>query len=82
MISLEKACKIIKEIKRKFSKDPLCEYLIALIYSGIGDIDKAFNWLVRSQNKYGFVYRDRTIGTDYRIKNLRKDERYNDLIIY
>jgi TolB-like protein len=78
----EEAFRNIEEIKSKFNKDPLCEYFIALIYSGIGDKDNAFNWLVRSQNKYGFVYRDRTIGTDYRIKNLIKDKRYNDLTIY
>jgi len=78
----EETFRIIEEIKRKFNTDPLCEYFIALIYSGIGDKDNAFNWLVRSQNKYGFVYRDRTIGTDYRIKNLIKDKRYKDLTIY
>ena len=72
----------LEEVKSKFSEDPLLEFLIALIYTGFDDKDNAFHWLQRSQDEHGFVYRDRTIGSDFRISNLRKDTRFNNLVCY
>jgi TolB-like protein len=78
----EEAINTLKEIKSRFSKDPLLEYLIAVIYAGMDDNDNAFDWLQRSQDKHGFIYRDRTRGTDYRIASLRKDPKFRKLIYY
>jgi adenylate cyclase len=78
----EEAINALEEIKSKVSEDPLLEFLIAVIYTGMDDKDNAFDWLQRSQDKHGFVYRDRTIGADFRIANLRKDPRFRELIYY
>jgi adenylate cyclase len=78
----KEAIKSMNELKIKFNEDPLLEYLVALIYAGLDDKESAFEWLQRSQNKHGFVYRDRTTGTDYRIVNLRNDPRFSKLIYY
>ena len=74
------ALKVIEEIKSKFSSDPLFEFLMALIYTGMNDTDSAFMWLQKSVKNYGFVYRDRTIGTDFRMDSLKKDKRFSELI--
>ena len=78
----EEAYKILDKIKRAFSKEVMFEFLIALIYSGMEDKDNAYKWLKKSQDKYGFVYRDRTIGSDFRIDSLKKDPRFSKLIYY
>jgi len=78
----KEAFNILEEIKKRYGEDPLMEFQIALIYAGLDDKDNAFEWLQRSQDKYSFIYRDRTIGVDFRIANLRKDQRFNELIYY
>jgi len=75
----KEALNTLEEIKREFSKDSLFEFLIALIYAGMDDKDNAFKWLQKSQDKHGFVYRDKTIGADFRIDNLKKDSRFSEL---
>jgi len=70
----------IQEIEKAFSEDPLLEFLLAVIHTGMDDLDNAFDWLQKSQDKYGFIYRDRTIGDDYRINKLKQDPRFNELI--
>ena len=78
----EEALIVMEEIKSKFPDDPLFEFLVALIYAGMDDKDNAFDWLKRSQDKYGFVYRDKTIGVDFRIDKLRKDPRFSEVIYF
>lgn len=77
MGKIKEACNTIDEIKEDFKENPLTEFLIALIYAGMDDKDNAFNWLRMSENKHGFVYRDFTVGPDFRIDNLRKDPRFS-----
>ena len=79
---IKDAYNTLEEIKSKYSGDPLYEFLIALIYIGLDDKDKTLDWLQRSQVKHGFVYRERTIGSDFRISNLRKNTRFSKLIFY
>ncbi len=75
----QEAFSTLEEIKREFSKNSLFEFLIALIYAGMDDKDNAFKWLQKSQDKYGFIYRDKTIGADFRINHLKKDPRFSKL---
>ena len=35
--------------------------------------ERSFNWLHKSQEKYGFVYRGKTIGEDFRMKELKEE---------
>lgn len=71
---------LISKIQRNYKDDPLLEFSVALIYAGMNEKDSSFNWLNRSQEKYGFVYRDKTIGGDVRMKELKKDRRFENLI--
>ena len=79
MGNIEEANRIVQEVKNAYRDDLVYEYLMGLIYIGMGDHKNAHLWFHKSQDKYGFVYRDRTIGTDYRLKEVRKDPRYADL---
>ena len=36
--------------------------------------ERSFNWLHKSQEKYGFVYRGKTIGEDFRMKELKEEK--------
>jgi len=79
---IEESNKTIEKLKTLFSEDPLLEFLLAIIYVGLGEIDLAFENLRKSQTKHGFIYRDRTIGADFRIDNLREDPRFEELNYY
>jgi tetratricopeptide (TPR) repeat protein len=76
------ANRILDEIKDKHSEDPLSEFLMALVYAGMDDDDNAFRWFQRSQDKYGFVYRERTLGADFRIAKFRTDPKFSKLTFY
>jgi len=78
----EDALNTLEEIKGKFSQDPLSEYLIAIIYAGMDDNSSALKWLQKSQDKNGFIYRERTIGDDFRIAKLRKDPEFSKFNFY
>jgi TolB-like protein/Tfp pilus assembly protein PilF len=82
MGNIKKAFNSMEEIKKHFIENPLFEFLVALIYTGMDDKDNAFDWLKKSQKKYGFVYRDGTVGSDFRMDNLRKDQRFNNLFYF
>jgi len=79
---IEESNKTMEKLKTLFSEDPLLEFLLAIIYVGLGEIDLAFDNLRKSQAKHGFFYRDRTIGADFRIDNLREDPRFEKLNYY
>ena len=79
---IEESNKTIEKLKSLFIEDPLLEFLLAIIYVGLGEIDLAFEYLRKSQTKHGFIYRDRTIGADFRIDNLREDPRFAKLNYY
>jgi hypothetical protein len=80
MARIKEANDTLEEITSKYSKDPLYEFLMALIYIGLGDKVNALDWLQRSQKKHGFIYRERTIGADFRISDLRSDRKFSKLI--
>ena len=72
----------MEKLKSLFIEDPLLEFLLAIINVGLGEIDLAFEYLIKSQTKHGFIYRDRTIVADFRIDNLREDPRFEELNYY
>ena len=79
---IDESNKTVEELESLFSEDPLLEFLLAIIYVGLGEIDRAFDSLRKSQTKHGFIYRDRTIGADFRIDSLREDSRFEELNYY
>ena len=76
----DSANQIISRIQQDYQNDPLLEFSVALVYAGMGEKDLSFNWLNKSQEKYGFIYRDKTIGEDFRMKELKEDLRFKNLI--
>ena len=76
----DSANQIISRIQQDYQNDPLLEFSVALVYAGMGEKDLSFNWLNKSQEKYGFIYRAKTIGEDFRMKELKEDLRFKNLI--
>ena len=76
----DSANQIISRIQQDYQNNPLLEFSVALVYAGMGEKDLSFNWLNKSQDKYGFIYRDKTIGEDFRMKELKEDLRFKNLI--
>ena len=70
--------KIAAELERKVMKKEISPFLPAVVYAGLDDKDKAFYWLERS-------YQERSnwlalIKAGRRLKNLRGDPRFDDLL--
>ncbi len=71
--------KILHDFERKSKSGYVSSYMIATIYAGLGDKDKAFVFLERA-------YQERSldiswhIKADLRIDNLRSDPRFQDLV--
>jgi tetratricopeptide (TPR) repeat protein len=74
----DEALKILNEQKRLAKKAPISPYNFAIIYTGLGDKDRAFEWLQK-----GYEQRARLV---YRLKSrpmfdsLRSDPRYAELL--
>lgn len=74
----EKALRIIQELEKRVKESTIISIFIAQIYSGLGDNDKAFEWLDKAyeirdphlaQLKYQSAY-----------DNIRSDPRFNELL--
>jgi TolB-like protein/DNA-binding winged helix-turn-helix (wHTH) protein/Flp pilus assembly protein TadD len=71
--------KILHDFERKAKSDYVSPYVIATIYAGLGEKDKAFAFLERA-------YQERSLDiswhlkADLRIDNLRSDLRFQDLV--
>lgn len=75
----EMAEKGLAEAKRRWKEMPReWTYVIALIYAGLGEKDKAFEWLERAyqHRAYPLLY----LKLDPRFVPLRSDSRYRDLL--
>jgi Flp pilus assembly protein TadD len=74
----DEALKILNEQKRLAKRAPISPYNFAIIYTGLGDKDRAFAWLQK-----GYEQGIRLI---YRLKSrpmfdgLRSDPRYGELL--
>ena len=53
-------------------------YEIAIIYSWLSDLDKAFEWLAQAEREHavGFTF----VRVDPNLKNLRSDRRFAELL--
>jgi TolB-like protein/DNA-binding winged helix-turn-helix (wHTH) protein/Flp pilus assembly protein TadD len=71
--------KILHDFERKSKSAYVSPYMMATIYAGLGDKDKAFEFLERA-------YQERSLDiswhlkADLRIDNLRSDPRFQDLV--
>jgi len=71
--------KILRELQQRSKTSYVSPYMIATIYAGLGEKDRAFEFLEKA-------YRERSsdisyfIKADLRIDNLRSDPRYADLL--
>jgi tetratricopeptide (TPR) repeat protein len=71
--------KILRDLERKSKSDYVSPYMIATIYAGLGDKDRAFEFLEKA-------YQERcwdiawALKPDLRIDNLRSDPRFQALL--
>jgi len=77
--SRAKAKEIVDELQRRSRTSYVSPYMIAAIYAGLGDKDKAFEFLEKA-------YQERSsdlpyfVRSDLRVDNLRSDPRFEDLL--
>jgi hypothetical protein len=74
----DEACKVLEKLKEISTQRYVAPYNVAVIYSGLGDKDAAFDWLDRAFNERSYllgVY----LNTDSRLDNLRSDPRFREL---
>ena len=72
------AIAVIKELEEKYARKESNGQNIAAVYAGLGDKDKAFEWLEKDfQNRGGFIW---GIKTSIPLESLRDDPRFKDLL--
>lgn len=64
-----------------FSDDPLFNFSLALIELGLGHENRCVEELSASQERHGFIYRDKTIGRDFRMDDMQ-DQIQDEGLIY
>jgi TolB-like protein/DNA-binding winged helix-turn-helix (wHTH) protein/Flp pilus assembly protein TadD len=71
--------KILHDFERKSKSDHVSPYLMATMYAGLGDKDRAFEFLEKAYQERSL---DMTWGlkADLRIDNLRSDPRFQELV--
>jgi predicted Zn-dependent protease len=73
------ARKILRDLERKSKSASVSHYLLATLYAGLGDKDRAFELMEKA-------YQERSwdmswhIKSDLRIDNLRSDPRFQNLL--
>ncbi len=74
----EQALAIIKELEAKYARKEATGLTVAAVYAGLGDKDKAFEWLEKDfQNRDGYLP-DITVSIPF--EPLRDDPRFKDLL--
>ena len=69
---------MLSEILSASSTKRVSSYEVAVIYAGLGEIEKSFDWLERA-----FAERNEYLNylmVDPRLDGLRKDQRYLDML--
>jgi eukaryotic-like serine/threonine-protein kinase len=74
----EEAREILEELLARRNEQWVTAYEIAIIYSFLGDPDKAFDWLVQAEREHavGFTF----VRVDPNLSNLRSDPRFSGLL--
>jgi tetratricopeptide (TPR) repeat protein len=76
--SRDEALKILEEQKRLAKHSYISPYNFAIIYTGLGDMDGAFEWLEKGyEQRTQFVYR---LKREPMFDSLRSEPRYADLL--
>jgi serine/threonine-protein kinase len=73
-----KAQQVLDELLERSKKGYVSAYLTAVIYAGLGEKDRAFEWLEKAYNERAefLVY----LKVDPRLESLRSDPRFQDLL--
>jgi TolB-like protein/DNA-binding winged helix-turn-helix (wHTH) protein/Flp pilus assembly protein TadD len=71
--------KILRDFEQKSKSVYVSPYLIATLYAGLGDKDRAFQWLEKAYLEKSLEL-SWHIKADLRIDNLRSDPRYHSLL--
>jgi hypothetical protein len=69
------AQKVLEELKKRSEGEYIRPYYFAQIYSGLGEKDLAFKWLVKAYEQSDISLA--TILVDETLDNLRSDSRFN-----
>lgn len=72
------ARRILEELQRKAKDHYISPYGMAIIYAGLGETDRAFEWLERDlrERDNSMVF----INVDHRLDNIRSDPRFAGLV--
>jgi eukaryotic-like serine/threonine-protein kinase len=74
----DEARAILREIKEQSKRAYVPSYFSALVYAGLEDKDRAFEWLERAYQERSTVLA--YLNLDPRLANLRADPRFSDLL--
>jgi tetratricopeptide (TPR) repeat protein len=69
------AQKVLEELKKRSEQEYIRPYYFAQIYSGLGEKDQAFEWLVKAYEQSDISLA--SIFVDETLNNLRPDDRFN-----
>jgi len=74
----DEARECLRRIEERFRQDGVGSYSMALVYTGLGEKDRAFDWLERAYDDHdqGIAY----LKVDPPLDLLRSDPRYHDLV--
>ena len=72
------AIKVLNELRERSRCEQVHPYLSAKIYSALGEIDLAFDWLDKAYREHDISLV--TILTDESVKRLRQDPRFDELL--
>jgi eukaryotic-like serine/threonine-protein kinase len=74
----QEALNLIAEMKARAKQRYVSSYAIATVYAGLGDRDKAFEWLERAYNERssGLTW----LKAEPMLDSIRSDHRYSDLV--
>jgi hypothetical protein len=70
--------KILRELEHKSKNGYVSPYVLATIYAGLGEKDRAFQYLDRAYDERSLDL-SWNLKADLRIDNLRSDPRFQDL---
>ncbi len=76
----DRALAILKEIEEKYAKHEAVGQHVAAVYVGLGDKDKAFNWLEKEFQRHGGDMPLDLVAIRGFFNSLRGDPRYTDLV--
>ncbi|MGA9770214.1 MAG: protein kinase [Blastocatellia bacterium] len=73
-----RAQQVLDELQERSKQGYVSAYLTAVIYAGLGERDRAFEWLEKAYNERAefLIY----LKTDPRLQSLRTDPRFQDLL--